>query len=153
MDYSSFLEIAGVAHANVRGRKQLLKALAAAGAELANLNERELHRLLSERAKFYALGLAGGVCISHVYVQGVERVRGICLRLTEMVDFGSNASRKADTVFLLLSPFQATPDSLKALALVTRALRDPVQAASVRAADTAETLRRLLCGTMQARAA
>jgi PTS system nitrogen regulatory IIA component len=69
---------------------------------------------------------------------------GLFARLEHPVDFESIDEQPVDLVFLLLAPEGAGADHLKALARVSRLLRDRSICEKLRGADQAEALYALL---------
>jgi nitrogen PTS system EIIA component len=92
-----------------------------------------------------ATGIAGstgfgqGAAIPHARIAGLADVTAVVARLAIGVDYGALDGEPVDIAVLLLSPEGAGADHLKALARVSRALRDPASLARLRdAVDTAE---------------
>ena len=69
------------------------------------------------------------------------------------MEFDSIDERPVDLIFLLLAPESAGADHLKALARVSRLLRDKAVCDKLRGSDTAEALYSLLTGETENRAA
>jgi PTS system nitrogen regulatory IIA component len=78
---------------------------------------------------------------------------GVFARLAHPVDFDSIDERPVDTVFLLLAPEGAGADHLKALARVSRLLRDRGLVEKLRATESADALYALLIETLPAQSA
>ena len=78
---------------------------------------------------------------------------GLFARLGHPVDFDSIDERPVDTVFLLLAPEGAGADHLKALARVSRLLRDRSLVDKLRATESADALFALLVETLPAQSA
>jgi nitrogen PTS system EIIA component len=71
-------------------------------------------------------------------------VHGVFARLAVPVDFDAVDGQSVDLVFLLLAPEHAGADHLKALAKISRLLRDGEFVAKLRGTDTAEGLYAIL---------
>jgi PTS system nitrogen regulatory IIA component len=78
---------------------------------------------------------------------------GLFARLAQPVDFESIDERPVDVVFLLVAPEEAGADHLKALARVSRLLRDRALVDKLRATDKADALYALLVESIQAQSA
>jgi PTS system nitrogen regulatory IIA component len=78
---------------------------------------------------------------------------GLFARLGQPIDFDSIDDRPIDIVFLLIAPEGAGADHLKALARVSRLLRDRALVEKLRATDNADALYALLIETVQAQSA
>ena len=135
------------------GKKALLAELAGRAAALYKLDERRLFDRLLERERLGSTGIGGGIAIPHGRMAGMEKPVGLFARLGHPVDFDSIDERPVDTVFLLLAPEGAGADHLKALARVSRLLRDRSLVDKLRATENADALYALLVETLPAQSA
>ena len=135
------------------GKKALLAELATKAADLYKLDERRLFDRLLERERLGSTGIGGGVAIPHGRMAGLSKPVGVFARLGHPVDFDSIDERPVDSVFLLLAPEGAGADHLKALARVSRLLRDRSLVDKLRATDNAEALYALLVDSLPAQSA
>jgi len=135
------------------GKKALLAELAGRAAALYKLDERRLFDRLLERERLGSTGIGGGIAIPHGRMAGLEKPVGLFARLGHPVDFDSIDERPVDTVFLLLAPEGAGADHLKALARVSRLLRDRSLVEKLRATENADALYALLVETLPAQSA
>jgi nitrogen PTS system EIIA component len=127
-----------VASLKVKSKKQLLQDLSARAARLTGLSERDIFDVLLQRERLGSTGLGHGIAIPHGKVQGLKRIVGIFARLAEPVDFDAVDGDPVDIVFLLLAPEGAGADHLKALARISRLLREGSAVEKLRACkDTA----------------
>jgi nitrogen PTS system EIIA component len=124
-----------VAHLKAAGKKQALQELAKHAAALTGLPERRIYEALSEREKLGSTGMGQGMAIPHGRIAGVEKITGLFARLDHPVDFGAPDDQPVDLVFLLLAPEDAGADHLKALARVSRLLRNQSLCEKLRAAS------------------
>jgi PTS system nitrogen regulatory IIA component len=132
------------------GKKALLAELAGKAASLFKLDERRLFDRLLERERLGSTGIGGGIAIPHGRMSTLDRPVGVFARLGHPVDFDSIDERPVDTVFLLLAPEGAGADHLKALARVSRLLRDRNLVEKLRATESADALYALLVETIPA---
>ena len=135
------------------GKKGLLAELAAKAAALYKLDERRLFDRLLERERLGSTGIGGGIAIPHGRMANLDKPVGLFARLGHPVDFDSIDERPVDTVFLLLAPEGAGADHLKALARVSRLLRDRNLVEKLRATESADALYALLVETLPAQSA
>jgi len=105
-------------------KKQVIQSLARQMAQKTGLSEREIFSNLLDREKLGSTGVGKGVAIPHTRVAGLEQITGLFARLSNPIDFDSVDDRPVDLVFMLLAPVEAGTDHLKALARVSRLLRD-----------------------------
>jgi PTS system nitrogen regulatory IIA component len=135
------------------GKKALLAELAGRAASFYKLDERRLFDRLLERERLGSTGIGGGIAIPHGRMAGIDKPVGLFARLGHPVDFDSIDERPVDTVFLLLAPEGAGADHLKALARVSRLLRDRSLVDKLRATENADALYALLVETLPAQSA
>lgn len=107
---------------------------------------------LIERENLGPTGVGHGIALPHARLNDVDQVRGMFLRLEKPLDFDAVDRQPVDLVFALLAPESAGVDHLKALALISRTMRDPDMQAKLRANADAATLHTILTET-QAQAA
>jgi nitrogen PTS system EIIA component len=124
----------------VKSKKQLLTELSAHAARVAGLPEREIFDVLLQRERLGSTGLGQGVAIPHGKMAAVKRIVGVFARLSEPVDFDAVDGRPVDIVFLLLAPEGAGADHLKALARISRLLREGAAVEKLRASKDPATL-------------
>ena len=128
----------------VNNKKQALQEMAARAAELTGLNEREILEIVQQREKLGSTGIGNGIAIPHGKLAKLQRLFGLFTRLDRPIDFESLDGQPVDLVFLLLAPEAAGADHLKALARVSRLLRNAATCEKLRAAASAEALYSIL---------
>jgi PTS system nitrogen regulatory IIA component len=127
-------------------KKALFQQLGAAAERGYGLDARLVADRLTAREKLGSTGFGQGVAIPHGKVEGLKRVVGIFVRLAQPLDFAAVDELPVDLVFVLLSPVGAGAEHLKALAAVSRKLRDRNFAAKLRGAGSPDALFALLAG-------
>ena len=133
-----------VAALHATSKKQVLQELAKRAAQLTGLHERTVFDALLERERLGSTGLGAGIAVPHGRFAALDRIRGLFARLERPVDFDAVDGEKVDLVFLILAPESAGADHLKALARVTRLLRDRTVREKLRGTDNPEALYALL---------
>jgi PTS system nitrogen regulatory IIA component len=124
----------------VPNKKALFQQLAASAAALTGLDARLIVERLLDRERLGSTGFGGGVAIPHGKMDGLDRVVGLVARLATPIDFQAIDGMPVDLVFLLLSPPDAGVEHLKALARVSRRLRDRAFVAKLRGAGSPDAL-------------
>ena len=81
-------------------------------------------RVLLEREKISTTAICEGVAIPHGKLPGVDKVVGVFARSPEGVDFASLDGEPTHLFFTLIAPEDAAADHLKALARISRLLKD-----------------------------
>jgi PTS system nitrogen regulatory IIA component len=89
-------------------------------------------------------GVGHGVAVPHARLKGLERMRGVFVRLETPVDFGAVDEQPVDLIFALLAPADHPAEHLRALARVTRALRQADLREQLRQAHSSDAVRALL---------
>lgn len=128
----------------VSGKKQALQELAKRAAALTRLPERQIFDIILERERLGTTGVGGGIAIPHGRLPKLDHIYGIFARLEQPIDFESIDEQPVDLIFMLLAPEAAGADHLKALARVSRMLRDRSITEKLRGSDNREALYALL---------
>jgi len=89
-----------------------------------HLNKQTVLTVLLEREKISTTAIGEGVAIPHGKLPGVERVLGVFARSPQGVDFASLDGGPTYLFFVLIAPENAAADHLKALARISRLLKD-----------------------------
>jgi PTS system nitrogen regulatory IIA component len=113
------------ADVKAKSKKQALQALAQRAARLTRLDERGILETLLQRERLGSTGLGRGIAIPHGRVPALAGIVTLFARLEEPVDFEALDDQPVDLIFLLLAPEHAGADHLKALARISRLLREP----------------------------
>ncbi len=129
-----------VAGLNVSGKKALFQTLAQIAAREYGLEAHEVVERLTERERLGSTGFGNGVAIPHGKIAGLKHIVGLFVHLEKPVDFQAIDDLPVDLVFCLLSPPDAGADHLKALALVSRWLREPSFVAKLRGAGSGDAV-------------
>jgi PTS system nitrogen regulatory IIA component len=133
-----------IANLKAGSKKQALQDLAARAAELTGLPEREIFDTIIEREHLGTTGVGQGIAIPHGKLASLERLYGLFARLDKAIDFEAIDDQPVDLIFLLLAPESAGADHLKALAKVSRLLRDKAVCEKLRGSDGRDALYALL---------
>lgn len=134
-------------------KKQALQDLARRAEALTGIDERAIFDVLMERERLGTTGVGNGIAIPHGKLPNIQRLRGLFARLEKPIDFQSIDDQPVDLIFLLLAPETAGADHLKALARVSRLLRDKTTCEKLRGTTDAEALYALLTESRETRAA
>ena len=132
---------------------EVFALLAQLAAVSYGLGEKAIVDGLMERELLSSTGFGHGVAIPHAKIDGLEECVGLFLRLEKPLAFAAHDGQPVDLVFGLLSPVQGGVDHLKALAEISRYLRDADTLSKLRGADSADALYVLLTGLREQQAA
>ncbi|HEX8527870.1 PTS sugar transporter subunit IIA [Allosphingosinicella sp.] len=153
-DLSSLLTLEGIDDGlNVANKKALFQLLGVAASRLTGIPAKTVVAAITDREKIGSTGFGAGVAIPHGKIEGLERICGFFARLDHPVEFQSVDNLPVDLVFLILSPPDAGADHLKALASVSRVLRDRDTVAKLRGARSRDAIFALLAGVESLNAA
>ena len=133
-----------IAGLKVTSKKQALQELARHAATVTGVNERKIFETLLERERLGTTGVGNGIAIPHGKLSELTKLYGVFARVEKPIDFDAIDEQPVDLIFLLLAPEGAGADHLKALARVSRLLRDSSMCEKLRGADTADGLYMLL---------
>jgi PTS system nitrogen regulatory IIA component len=126
MDLGDLISPEGViATLKAKSKKQVLQELSSRAAAHTGLSERDIFDTLLQRERLGSTGVGHGVAIPHGKLAALENITGLFVRLDEPIDFDAIDDQPVDLVFLLLAPESAGADHLKALARISRLLREP----------------------------
>ncbi|NNM77280.1 PTS transporter subunit EIIA [Sphingomonas sp. ID1715] len=141
MDFTQFLDgDAVLADLSTANKKALFQALAQHAERVMGLPAREVLERLNERERLGTTGFGGGVAIPHGRLPGLDRIRAAFVRLEKPIDYGAIDDLPVDLVFMMLSPEESGAEHLKALAQVSRRLRDRGFVAKLRGAGSPDAL-------------
>lgn len=129
-----------VASLRATSKKQALQELARHASDITGLNERAIFDVLLERERLGTTGVGNGIAIPHGKLNELDGLYGLFARVEKPVDFDSIDDDPVDLIFVLLAPEGAGADHLKALARVSRLLRDETVCEKLRGSDTPEAL-------------
>tara|TARA_R110002072_G_scaffold19333_6_gene71677 strand:+ start:1180 stop:1644 length:465 start_codon:yes stop_codon:yes gene_type:complete len=125
-------------------KKQALQELARRAATITGCPERDILDVLIERERLGTTGIGKGIAIPHGKISGIDKVHGIFAKLNHGVDYDAMDNMPVDLLFLLLAPESAGADHLKALARVSRTLRDKGRCEKLRGSHDADALYAIL---------
>ena len=145
MDIDEILQRnAVIANLRATSKKQLLQELSKAAATAFDLDARQVFDILLERERLGSTGVGSGLAIPHGKMAPLSGLHGLFVRLEKPVEFDAMDDQPVDLVFLLLAPEGAGADHLKALARISRILRDHAFCEKLRGSDNPDAIYALL---------
>ncbi len=130
-------------------KKQTLQELAQYAEKIIPQNHHDILDVLLERERLGTTGVGHGVAIPHGKFPDLDRPYGLFARLEHPVDFESLDDQPVDLIFLLLVPETAGADHLKALAKVSRTLRDKAICEKLRGSEGGDAIYAILTSLPQ----
>lgn len=134
-------------------KKQLLQEIGNRAQEAYGLNARAVVEGLLARERLGSTAMGAGVAIPHARLDGLNRIVGLFVRLDRPMDFEAADGRGVDLVFVLLAPEASGADHLRALARISRLMRDPSFCAKLRDNAEAPVIHALITEPQASRAA
>ncbi|AYF02960.1 PTS lactose transporter subunit IIC [Paracoccus yeei] len=125
-------------------KKRLFQEIAEQARAIYGVDATHTLDALQERESLGPTGVGHGVALPHARLHGLDRVVGLFLRLEKPLDFDAVDRQPVDLIFALLAPKNSGVDHLKALALVSRTLRDSELRSKLRANDDPVALHAML---------
>ena len=125
-------------------KRQVLALVAEIAARNLDLDAADILVALAEREQAGSTGVGHGVAAPHARLEGLERMRGVFVRLEQPVEFESVDDQPVDLIFALFAPAHAGAEHLRALARVSRMLRQADLRQQLRQARTADAVHALL---------
>ena len=154
MDLSTILRSGAVrAVGATSSKKRLFQELGDVAAAVYGLKASDVAAALQERESLGPTGVGQGIALPHARLDGLDGVVGLFMRLEKPIGFESVDRQPVDLVFALLAPTDAGVEHLKALALVSRTMRNPDICAKLRANSDPDTLHTILTETQAHQAA
>jgi nitrogen PTS system EIIA component len=154
MEISDLISLEGiVANLRATSKKQALQDLARRAADITGEPERAIFEVLIERERLGTTGVGNGIAIPHGKLPGLDKLYGLFARLETPIEFDAIDEQPVDLICLLLAPESAGADHLKALARVSRLLRDRSICEKLRGSDSAEAIYALLTAATASHAA
>lgn len=154
MDLSKILKPEAVkVVSSASSKKRLLHAVGEVAESAYGLESSRVVEALLERENLGPTGVGHGVALPHARLEGLDSVVGAFVRLEKPVDFNAVDRQPVDIAFALFAPEEAGVEHLKALALVSRTLRDSAVCAKLRANQDAQTLYSILTESQNVQAA
>jgi PTS system nitrogen regulatory IIA component len=154
MDIVTLLDPESVRLINsVTSKKRLFQELGEVAASTCAVKADEAAVALQERESLGPTGVGHGVALPHARISGLSEVKGIFMRLERPVEFDAVDKKPVDLVFALFAPEGAGVDHLKALAVVSRTMREPGLCAKLRANSDVSTLHAILTNAQSTQAA
>ncbi len=139
--------------AQLTSKKRLFQELGELASQAYGLNSAMAIDGLQERESLGPTGVGHGIAIPHARLEDLPRIIGVFLRLERPLDYDSVDRQPVDLIFALFAPKDSGVDHLKALALVSRTMRDPGIRAKLRANTDAGKLHAILTESRASQAA
>lgn len=118
---------------HLTSKKRLFQELGEIAAQAYGMSAALTIDGLQERESLGPTGVGHGIALPHARLDDLTKIIGVFLRMERPLDYDSVDRQPVDLVFGLFAPKESGVDHLKALALVSRTMRDPGICAKLRA--------------------
>ena len=154
MELSSLLTPEAVRSASTySSKKRLFQELGELAGGLYGISSADTCSAFLEREALGPTGVGKGIALPHARIAGLTEIHAMFFKVEKPMDFGSVDRQPVDLIFALLAPQDSGVDHLKALALVSRTMRDPNLCTKLRANNDPATLHTLLVSEQGSQAA
>ena len=133
-----------IANLKAKSKKQTLRELSDRASALCGIDSQQILKALLEREKLGTTGVGQGVALPHAKFADVQELFAVFARLENPIDFDSVDDRPVDLIFLLIAPEGAGAEHLRALARISRLLRNADFCGKLRGSRSAQALHALL---------
>lgn len=154
MELSSILAPGAVkVFASASSKKRLFQNLAELAETAYGMEAQPTVDALLDRESLGPTGVGHGVALPHARLNTLDRVVGAFIVLEKPLEFGAVDRQPVDIAFGLFAPEKAGVEHLKALALVSRTLRESSVLTKLRANPDSATLYTILTENQSVQAA
>ena len=145
MDIGELLDPGAISlRVNAASKRQALSIVAEIAGRSLGVKATEIATRLMQRERIGSTGVGYGVAVPHATLKGLDRMHGVFVRLETPVDFGALDEQPVDLIFALLAPADHPAEHLRALARVSRALRQSDLRQQLRQAYGPDAIRALM---------
>lgn len=138
---------------HITSKKRLMQELGDIASNVYGINSPDAVEALLDRETLGPTGVGHGVALPHARIEGLDRVVAAFLRLDKPMDFAAVDRQPIDLVMCLFAPVDSGVAHLKALALVSRTLREASVCSKLRANADVNTLFAILTEHQRTQAA
>ena len=138
---------------NVSSKKRLFQEIATRMASQSSLSTETIQTALQDREQLGPTGMGNGIAIPHARIEKITSIKGMFIKLEKPIDFEAMDKQKVDIVFAILAPTDSGVEHLKALAKVSRLLRDQSICSKLRSTEDQTALFSILTQDLDVKAA
>jgi len=129
---------------SVGSKKRLFQDLVAIASQNYGIDSGVAIEALLERETLGPTGVGRGVALPHARINSLDKIVGCFIKLDRPIEFDAVDRQPVDLIFALFAPLASGVEHLKALALVSRTLRDPEVCMKLRNNESSGTLLAIL---------
>lgn len=144
MDIATFLSADAVFRSQATSKRQVLQDIARQAHQLTGLPERDVLHALVERERLGSTAMGCGIAIPHARFDRLSEMKAIFVRAQRPVEYDAPDDAPVDLFFALLAPKEGNATHLRAMARISRLLRNSHSCEKIRQAVTTEVIYNLL---------
>jgi PTS system nitrogen regulatory IIA component len=154
MDIGDWLDRTAIVYrSSADSKRQALSVAADAAAKMLKLKASDILDALMDREALGSTGVGRGVAVPHARLPGLDQLRAVMVRLERPVAFDAVDGQPVDILFVLFAPETAQTEHLRALARVSRLLRQGEVREHLRQARSPDAIYAVLSREAEASAA
>lgn len=109
---------------NTTSKKRLFQDISKHFSQILEIDNSYIFSCFQDREKLGHTGMGKGIAIPHTRIEKIESIQGMFIRLEKPINFESLDKQPIDIIFALVAPKEDSTEHLKALAKVSRLLKD-----------------------------
>lgn len=125
---------------NISNKYNLLREISIIAHNAYGLNGSEVLAGMQERETLGSTGFGNAIAIPHCKIDGLDTPLGIFISLSKPIDYDSIDDEPVDLIFAIISPVNNGASHLRALAEVSRLLRDEKSRQQLRGTANADAI-------------
>lgn len=137
----------------VANKDQLFEIISEQYGHIYGLDNAACHAVLRKRETLGSTGFGRGIAIPHGRIEGIDQPIGLFVQLDQPVDYDAVDAEPVDLAWAMLSPVDAGAQHLRALAHISRLMRDEALISRLRGAQEPKAIYALLGEQLQCDAA
>jgi PTS system nitrogen regulatory IIA component len=154
MDIGDWLDRSAIVYrSSADSKRQALSVVADAAAKILKMKASDVLDALVDRESQGSTGVGRGVALPHARLKNLDRLRAVVVRLERPVAFDAVDDQPVDILFALFAPMDAQTQHLRALARVSRLLRQGEVREHLRQARSPDAIYAILSREAEASAA
>jgi PTS system nitrogen regulatory IIA component len=154
MDIGDWLDRSAIVYrSSADSKRQALSVVADAAAKILKMKASDVLDALVDRESQGSTGVGRGVALPHARLKNLDRLRAVVVRLERPVAFDAVDDQPVDILFALFAPVDAQTQHLRALARVSRLLRQGEVREHLRQARSPDAIYAILSREAEASAA
>ncbi|MGE0753719.1 MAG: PTS sugar transporter subunit IIA [Alphaproteobacteria bacterium] len=131
-------------HVEARDKKQALRHMAAHAGHITGVPEKDIYSEIMEREQHGTTCMGSGVCVPHGRFPKLSKPVAFFAHFNEPVEFDGADGQPVDLMFMLLSPQDSNTEHIKAMAMLSRLLRNKLLCTQLRKAGDSQAMYELL---------